>query len=151
MRISPDPECVHFGKVTRRNSESVTVAYETPDGKRVSVPWNPDHPKTVAATRKQGLVRVEYRGAVGERALAKKLDAQDHQRHRHNQESEHRVFGPSRQRIREDLKDMVRTGIGQVGDRTVQLSEQGRDFARAALGKLDSGYSKRFDPGNHRE
>jgi len=145
VRISPDPECVHYGKLPRRrNSESVTVVFRGPNG-RVSIPWSPD------AKIPKGFVREEVRGARAVRRLEKELDAQDLIRHRRNQESEHRVFGPSRQRIREDLHQMIREGVAKVGDRTVQLTDTGKEYARAALKKLDGGYSKNFDPDNHLE
>src|SRR5438552_521156 len=87
VRVAPDPECVHFGKATRRTTESVTTIFRGPNG-RVSIPWSPD------AKVPKGFVKEEVRGARAVRRLEKELDAQDLQRHRHNQESEHRVFGP---------------------------------------------------------
>jgi DNA-binding MarR family transcriptional regulator len=51
---------------------------------------------------------------------------------------------------------MVRTGVatltGADGSRkTIHLTEKGRDLAREALRRSESGYSQRYDPGNHRD
>lgn len=143
------PECVHFGAFKAgKNTESVTVVFRSPDGK-VSIPWDPNTPCP------KGYVREEVRGARATRKLEKELDARDYRRYQHFQQKKEVIFGPRRQRSREDLKQIIRDGTYTMTGRdghtqTRHVTEFGRSLAREALRRMDSGYSKPFEAGNYR-
>jgi len=145
--VSPEPACVHFGRVPkRRNAESVTVVFRSPDGK-VSIPWEPNAPCP------KGYVREEVRGARAVRRLEKELDAKDMKRYQRFQENRQRLFRHDKRR--EDLKQIVSQGVTTKIDhdgsrRTIQVSQFGRDLAREALRKMDNAPSERYEPGNYR-
>lgn len=150
MQVSPEPECVHFGRASRQhNAESVMVVFRSPDGK-VSIPWEPNTPCP------KGYVREEIRGVRATRRLEKELDTIDRKRYEQHQLKLQNVLGPQRERRRQDLHQIIREGQttvpdGRGGQRTIRVTEMGRNIAREALRKMDNGgYSQRYEPGNYR-
>lgn len=149
IRTDDGSYCRHYlTRARTHNVESSMVVFRSPDGK-VSIPWEPNAPCPA------GYVREEVRGARAVRKLERELDARDLRRHQQHMAKREFVFGPQRQKRREDLKQIVRDGSYTVTDRdgrthTKHVTQVGRDLARAALSRLDSGYSKSYDPGNYR-
>ncbi len=140
--------CDHFFD-TPKTSESTLVVFRSPDGK-ISIPWEPNAPCP------PGYTKEEIKGAAASRRLEKELDAADRKRYEQYQLKVERIKGPARERRRADLQQIMRDGCttvpdGQGGLRTINVSQFGRDIARQALAKMDSGYSKSYDPGNFRE
>lgn len=134
------PECVHYGAYKMaRNSESVTVVYQSKDGK-TSIPWDPDNPKVVAQAKKAGMVRVEYRGAAGERRLGKMLDVQDYDKHQASEERKARFQEPINKVVRENLLHRMRNARHPFE----------KSLAQAALDRMERSYSTNYDAGNHR-
>lgn len=127
--------CEHLDADRRHhNTESSMVVFKSPDG-RTSIPWSPDVPTPV------GFQRVEVRGAHNVRKLEREMDAHDLKRHKKHKESIERVFGPELSTRRENLRQLAQNHPHQFG----------RDLARAALDRQQSGYSTNFDAGNHRD
>ena len=134
-QISPEPECVHFGKLPRRrNSESSMVIFRNADGK-VSIPWEPN------ARTPKGFVREEVRGARAVRKLERELDARDLQRHRHYQEKHERIMAPINASVRDGLKRQMSSARTQFE----------KDYVRRMLERLErKPVTSGFDAGNHR-
>lgn len=141
--------CQHYGaRSPQKNVESTLVIFRGADGKP-SIPWDPNTPCP------KGYTREEIRGVRATRRLEKELDARDYARHQHFQQKKEVIFGPRRQRSREDLKQIIRDGTYTVTDgngsiKTRHVTEFGRSLAREALRRMDSGYSKPFEAGNYR-
>jgi len=141
-------QCEHFFDQTKNTESSLTV-FRSPDGK-VSIPWEPNAP-CPAGYRKE-----EIRGARATRKLERELDAQDRKRYQQHQLKLEAVKGPGREKRRADLQQLIRDGVttvpdGRGGQRTIHVTQMGRDIARAALAKIDNRpTSGNYDPGNYR-
>lgn len=144
IRTDDGSYCDHYiEKHVDKGVESVTVIFRSPDGK-ISIPW--DHSSPCPA----GYQREEVRGPKALRKLERELDAADIKRHNNFRDNRDRLFAPMRQQRRDDLQQIVRDGVTVHEGRTIRVTQQGRDIARAALERSERGYSDRYDPGNHR-
>lgn len=117
--------------------------FRSKDGK-ISIPWSRDTPCP------PNYVAEEVRGARAVRRLEKEMDAKDIQRHQNHQLKQQAIFGPQREKRKEDLRQIVREGQTVHEGRTIKVSEFGRELARQALRKSEQGYSQNYSPGNYR-
>lgn len=144
IRTDDGSYCEHFeAQQSTKGVESVTVVFRSPDGK-VSIPWDHETPCP------PGYAREEIRGPRALRKLERELDAADIKRHNNFRDNRDRLYEPQRRQRREDLRQIIRDGVTVHEGRTIRVTQQGRDIARAALERGERGYSDRYDPGNHR-
>lgn len=120
------------------------TVFRGPNGE-ISIPWERSTPCP------KGYEVEEVRGARAVRRLEKELDAKDIKRHQDFKLKQEAIFGPQREKRRQDLRQIVRDGVTVHEGRTIRVSDFGRAVAQAKLDQLNKGgYSDCYDPGNHR-
>lgn len=139
VKISPEPECEHYGKglpSTGRSAAPLTTYFEGPDGS-INIPPK-DGARMPARLRKLGYQEKTIQDSRQYSQFCKRMDAEARKKHSRVMEARERMFEERQKQAREDMRATIR-------------SDYGKEFLDAAIRASEEGYGERYDAGSHIE